>query len=103
MNWIELVGNRIWTNLRRALPEEKARAVYAEEMSKVILDTELGRGFGEAPREGDPDWTPDMAVKVVEDDLPEPGKEDPLTIKGEKLSVLRARARAEWEPWRADR
>jgi hypothetical protein len=26
-------------------------------------------------------------------------EDDPITMKGEKLSTLRARARKEWEPW----
>jgi hypothetical protein len=99
MNWIELVRARIAANLKHMNPA-RAEAVLNEEMERVIADTEAGRAFGAKPREGDPDWTPDMAVPIVPDDLPAPGEDDPITSRGEKLSELRARARAEHEPWR---
>jgi hypothetical protein len=84
-NWLALVIARIRRNLSfSAISEAQREAVIAEYAKQMQEETEAGRPFG---------------AKVARD-LPKPGKEDPITVRGERLSDLRARARAEHEPWR---
>jgi hypothetical protein len=79
MSWVDLIRERLRANLGH-LPTLRREQVVEEELTSIVTASESGRPFGEAPREGDADFT-----------------DEPVTSRGEKLSDLRSRAHKEWE------
>lgn len=81
---IELLTARIWRNLAGAPISESAKQ---EIVQSAIEDTEHARPFNGATEES-----------------PSKPKEDEPIVRGEKLEVLRKKARAwaGWEPWLSD-